>query len=411
MQYSININQLAIVNHNNLFGTNLDIIDGVILEYLQKHTTSTFAKRNFKIVDGVIFYLLCYDNIIQQLPLIKIASKDAICRRIDKLLNANVILKHIEKIPNNGTKIYFTTTEIFESFFSYDTTQKSDGDTTQKSDGDTTQKSDELIYDNNINDKSINDKDTASGFSQNDFLENFIKERLSKMSKSAKAGYYAFTVTQLESLAETLGRPLTQMECQERCKMILDKMYPKDGIPDGNENLQPQKPTVKESLTVQKPKKEIEIIKKDDIESFVRTFKASEFEVDGLIQFQSIFSENEIGLITQWILRRKETHKSKVKNTEQAITGVLNDILDIKKEIPLETIFEQRDGCYVHCGASGDASKTHQSIKLEYFTKLIKKPTFNNQYARQKPDYLEVQKRYATTGELQLSTTYRKRRD
>ena len=158
-----------------------------------------------------------------------------------------------------------------------------------------------------------------------------------------------------------------------------------------------QNPTAKESLTVQKPKKEIEITKKDDIESFVRNFKATEFEVDGVIQFQSIFSENEIHLITKWILRRKETHKSKVKNTEQAITGVLNDILDIKKEIPLETIFEQRDGCYVNCGASGDASKTHQSIKLEYFTKLIKKPTFNNQYAKPKQDYFAIDKKYAGT--------------
>jgi hypothetical protein len=123
-------------------------------------------------------------------------------------------------------------------------------------------------------------------------------------------------------------------------------------------------------------------LEKNDIENFVRNFKANEFQVDGIIQKQSIFSENEIDLITEWILRRKSTHKSKVKNTEKAITGVLNDILDIKKEIPLETIFEQRDGCYVNCGASGDASKTHQSIKLEFFTKLIKKSTNNNNYAK-----------------------------
>ena len=183
MQYSININQLAIVNHNNRFGTNLDIIDGVILEYLQKQSTSTFAKRNFKIVDGAIFYLLCYDNIIQQLPLIKIASKDAICRRIDKLLNANVILKHIEKIPNNGTKIYFTTTEIFESFFSYDTTQKSDGDTTQKSD--------ELTYDKNIKDKNINDnKATAGGLVSN---VSGVKENLTgqKSTRAKSSGAYS----------------------------------------------------------------------------------------------------------------------------------------------------------------------------------------------------------------------------
>ena len=31
MYYSININQIAIANHNQNFGTNLDIIDGVIL--------------------------------------------------------------------------------------------------------------------------------------------------------------------------------------------------------------------------------------------------------------------------------------------------------------------------------------------------------------------------------------------
>ena len=147
---------------------------------------------------------------------------------------------------------------------------------------------------------------------------------------------------------------------------------------------QNENPTVKDSLQVQKSKKEIEILEKNDIENFVRNFKANEFQVDGIIQKQSIFSENEIDLITEWILRRKSTHKSKVKNTVQAITGVLNDILDIKKEIPLETIFEQRDGCYVNCGASGDASKTHQSIKLEFFTKLIKKSTNNNNYGKPK---------------------------
>jgi hypothetical protein len=39
------------------------------------------------------------------------------------------------------------------------------------------------------------------------------------------------------------------------------------------------------------------------------------------------------------------------------------------------------------------------------------KSTNNNNYGKPKPDYLAVQKRYAEAGELQLSTTYRKRRD
>ena len=135
----------------------------------------------------------------------------------------------------------------------------------------------QITLPNNTNDKlidnSINkkDKDTASGFSQNDFLENFIKERLSKMSESEKAGYYAFTVTQLESLAEKLGRPLTQMECQERCKMVLDGMYSKYENPAVNNSFTTQKPTVKESLTVQKQKKGI-----DFPQEFIEFYEAYE---------------------------------------------------------------------------------------------------------------------------------------
>ena len=178
-----------------------------------------------------------------------------------------------------------------------------------------------------------------------------------------------------------------------------------------NDSFTTQNPTVKESLTVQNPKKEIEITKKDDIESFVRNFKATKFEVDGVIQFQSIFSENEIELITGYLLKRKEKHKSRAKSSQQAIKAILNKILEIKGVHALEVVFEQNDGCYVNCGTAGDPTTPWIRLELEYFTKLIKKPTFNNQYAKTKPDYLEVQKRYAATGELQLSTTYRKRRD
>ena len=165
MYYSININQIAIESHNKKYNTNFDLVDGAILEYLQKQSTSSFAKRNYKIFDGLVFYLLFYDNIITQLPLIKIYNRESIGRRIKKLVEAKVILQKVEKIPNNGTKIYFTTTDIFESFFSYDSTQKSDGDSTQKLDGDSTQKSGDII-DKNITNKNITDKkDTASDFS------------------------------------------------------------------------------------------------------------------------------------------------------------------------------------------------------------------------------------------------------
>ena len=145
-----------------------------------------------------------------------------------------------------------------------------------------------------------------------------------------------------------------------------------------------ENPTVKESLTVQKPKKEMQITKKEDIESFIRNFKANEFEVNGAIQFQSIFSENEIELITGYLLRRKEKHKSKAKCSQQAIKAILNKILEIKGIHALEVVFEQHDGCYVNCGTAGDPTTPWIRLELEYFTKLIKKPTFNNQYAKPK---------------------------
>ncbi len=333
----------------------LDYLDLGILRWIQDF----YPAMKKTIFQNKEYGWFSYSYFLNELPIIGINTKAGLRKRIDKIIEKGFIERTCIKDTDDklGTRSWIRLTEKMLIIISQTTVSTGDNHSfhplvTTVSTGDNHSFHNSSINNPSINDSSFSNKETntASGFSQS---ENSVV----------------------------------------------------------NDSFTTQNPTVKESLTAQKPKKGIEIIKKDDIESFVRKFKASEFEVDGLTQFQSIFSENEIELITKWILRRKETHKSKVKNTGQAITGVLNDILDIKKEIPLETIFEQRDGCYVYCGASGDASKTHQSIKLEYFTKLIKKPTSNNQYAKQKPDYFEVQKRYASTGELSLSTNHRKRRD
>lgn len=136
----------------------------------------------------------------------------------------------------------------------------------------------------------------------------------------------------------------------------------------------------KKTLQVQK-QNESELKSKMDIQNFVRNYKAQECIVDGILQTTPIFSQNEIDLITEYILRRKEAYKAKVKNTQKALTGVLNDILQVMKEISLETIFEQQEGIYVHCGTAGDKSKPFQTIKLDYFKHLKQIPTFNNQNA------------------------------
>jgi hypothetical protein len=148
--------------------------------------------------------------------------------------------------------------------------------------------------------------------------------------------------------------------------------------------LQVQKPDRDNLSRTQKPKKEIEILEKNDIENFVRNFKANEFQVDGVIQKQSIFSENEIDLITEYIIRRKEFYKSKVKSTPQALVGILHGILETQGQFDLEIIFKQLDGIYVNCGTAGDKTKPFQTIKLSYFKHLQQKSTNNNNYAKPK---------------------------
>lgn len=158
MYYSININQIAIAKYNKAKESNkLDLIDGCIMEYLQKQTTSNFAKKNFIIINSEVFYLLCYENIIQQLPLINIETKDAIGRRIKKLKEENIINHFIDR--KNGNKIYFNTTDLFETFFSYDLTDEKPKPSVLKTERLTDEKPNHNIYnDNSINDNSINDK-------------------------------------------------------------------------------------------------------------------------------------------------------------------------------------------------------------------------------------------------------------
>ena len=180
MYYSININQIAIATFNKSKETvKLDLIDGCIMEYLQKQSTSRFAKKNFLITeDNEVFFLICYDNIIKQLPLLNIETKDAIGRRIKKLKQANIINHFIDRKNNN--KIYFNTTDLFETFFSYDQTDEKPNPNGLQTERLTDEKPNHNIYDKNIKDKNINDKEKnikkATILSEKETLfENFYK--------------------------------------------------------------------------------------------------------------------------------------------------------------------------------------------------------------------------------------------
>jgi hypothetical protein len=129
-------------------------------------------------------------------------------------------------------------------------------------------------------------------------------------------------------------------------------------------------------------KEKFELKTKQEVQQFVTNFKAHAIIVNGVPKTAPIFSQNEIDLITEYILRRKESYQSKVKSTPKALTGVLNDILQVREQVPLEIIFKQDEGVYVHCGTKGDKTKPYQTITLEYFKTLIQKTTFNKQDAK-----------------------------
>jgi hypothetical protein len=321
----------------------LDYLDLGILRWIQDF----YPAMKKTIFQNKEYGWFSYSYFLNELPIIGINTKAGLRKRIDKIIEKGFIERTCIKDTDDklGTRSWIRLTEKMLIIISQTTVSTGNNHsfhpvTTTVSTG-----SNHSFHNSSINNPSINDssfsnkdKDTASGFSQS---ENSVV----------------------------------------------------------NDSFTTQNPTVKESLTVQKPKKEIEITKKDDIESFVRNFKATEFEVDGVVQLQSVFSEKEIELITGYLLRRKEKHKSKAKCSQQAIKAILNKILEIKGVHALEVVFEQHDGCYVNCGTAGDPTTPWIRLELEYFTKLIKKPTFNNQYAQSNTaptarDYLNNNKDY-----------------
>lgn len=174
MYYSININQIAIATYNKAEeSVKLDLIDGCIMEYLQKQSTSRFAKKNFIIKDDEVFFLICYENIIKQLPLLNIETKDAIGRRIKKLKEGRIINHFVDRKNNN--KVYFNTTDLFETFFSYDLTDEKPKGFGFQNGRLTDEKPNHNIYDKNIKDNSINDKEKYKKQNLNELIDNDLR--------------------------------------------------------------------------------------------------------------------------------------------------------------------------------------------------------------------------------------------
>jgi hypothetical protein len=103
MQYNININQKALVSVSTELKISLDLKDATILDFMVKfiHT----GQLDCEIIDGKPFYWVAYQKIIDENPLLGIADKDVIARRLERLCSAKILTK--ELLKKKGNKTYF----------------------------------------------------------------------------------------------------------------------------------------------------------------------------------------------------------------------------------------------------------------------------------------------------------------
>lgn len=106
MKYNIRINQQAIVKHQ----LDIDLIDAAILDFFESWVlTGNIVKLDD---NGITYYWLDYKNLINEMPLLKIKSKDGVYRRIKKMCDQDLLVPH----PNNQV--------IGKPFFAFGKTHK-----------------------------------------------------------------------------------------------------------------------------------------------------------------------------------------------------------------------------------------------------------------------------------------------
>lgn len=112
MQYSIKIDQLAVINA----GLDVDVVDMTIFDFIQHYTHSDKCMK-LQTESGT-YYWVSHNTIIQQLPILGISTGAGIVKRINKLIDAGLLERHpncdmmrktFYKFGPNYYKINFTT--------------------------------------------------------------------------------------------------------------------------------------------------------------------------------------------------------------------------------------------------------------------------------------------------------------
>jgi len=90
MQYNININQKAVVEHF----PKMDLKDASLIDFLDKFSRSEFARKHLVFEEGMIWFWASYSILIKEMPLLQINDERSMKGRIDKLIRLGILLRH-----------------------------------------------------------------------------------------------------------------------------------------------------------------------------------------------------------------------------------------------------------------------------------------------------------------------------
>ena len=108
MKAYININQKAFIELSNLKKIKLDLIDVTIFDFVYKFSISNKAQK--LLIDNKLYIWCSYQKIIDDNPLMNIASKKAIEIRLNKLVEVGLLSKFTDK--KQGNKTFFNVTDL-----------------------------------------------------------------------------------------------------------------------------------------------------------------------------------------------------------------------------------------------------------------------------------------------------------
>lgn len=107
-KYSININQNAAIE----LGLDVDIIDLAIFDYIKDFANS--KKCETIVTESGVYFWVSHKNIIDNMPLLNITTTRGIAKRVDKLINAGLLIKYSR--CDQVSRTYYTFGEKYDEY-------------------------------------------------------------------------------------------------------------------------------------------------------------------------------------------------------------------------------------------------------------------------------------------------------